>query len=417
MSIEETACEEHFAATTTRDKTGRFVVALPKKPEVLSQLGRSYEVAKRRLLSLSRRLEANPALKSAYSKFIKEYLDLGHMEEVPFDMSRSSAAYFLPHHCVVRPDSITTKLRVVFDASCVTDTGVSLNDALMVGPVVQEDLVCITMRFRMPKFAIISDIEKMYRQIWMDTVDRPLQQILWQDKPGDPVRIFQLKTVTYGTSSAPYLATKCLQVLAKQGQSSHPAAAVVLANDFYMDDMISGVHNVDEGKVICAQLLELLQSAGLSLRKWSSNSPEILESIPFDLRDVRSVLDLDSSASVKTLGLKWTPSTDELGFHVPKWNEECVVTKRIALSDSARLYDPLGLVGPVIVLAKCFMQELWEYKKSWDEPLEDDLRNRWLQFRGELAAVDSISVPRWVIPISQPILLEASMLALVLTLL
>ncbi|XP_062556707.1 uncharacterized protein LOC134221531 [Armigeres subalbatus] len=156
-----------------------------------------------------------------------------------------------------------------------------------------------------------------------------------------------------------------------------------------------------------AYFQQLLQSAGLSFRKWSSNSPEILESIPFDLRDVRSVLDLDSSASVKSLGLKWTPSTDELGFHVPKWNVECVVTKRIALSDSARLYDPLELVGPVIVLAKYFMQELWEYKKTWDEPLEDDLLNRWLQFRGELAAADSSTVPRWVISISKPILLEA----------
>ncbi|XP_062707822.1 uncharacterized protein LOC134288108 [Aedes albopictus] len=407
MSIEESTCEAYFSATTTRDGDGRFVVALPKKPEVLNRLGQSYEIAKRRLLSLSRRLEANPALQASYSAFIDEYLQLGHMEEVFPDTPSASVSYFLPHHCVVRPDSLTTKLRVVFDASCATDTGVSLNDALMVGPVVQEDLVCITMRFQLPRFAITSDIEKMYRQILVIPSDRPLQQILWQDKPGEPIRVFQLKTVTYGTSSAPYLATKCLQELSRHGQSSHPAAAVVLANDFYMDDMISGVNNADEGKVLCNQLLELLQSAGLSLRKWSSNSSEILENIPVELRDGRAVLDLDSTPSVKTLGLKWTPATDNLGFHVPKWNEESVITKRIALSDSARLYDPLGLVGPVIVLAKSFMQELWENKKAWDEPLEEDLQQRWLQFRSELAAVESIAVPRWVIPISNPVILEA----------
>ncbi|XP_065074711.1 uncharacterized protein LOC135698594 [Ochlerotatus camptorhynchus] len=407
MSVEESSCEAHFAATTTRDNNGRFVVTLPKKPEVLQQLGNSYPVAKRRLLSLSRRLEANPLLKTAYSEFIQEYLQLGHMQEVSEDSLSTSAFFYLPHHCIVRPDSLTTKLRVVFDASCATDTGISLNDALMVGPVVQEDLICITMRFRVPRYAIISDVEKMYRQIWVYFLDCLLQQILWLDKPDGPIRIFQLKTVTYGTSAVPYLATKCLQELANQGQSSHPAASRVLANDFYMDDMISGVDDVEEGKVLCSQLLQLLQTAGFSLRKWASNSPEILEHIPAHLRDERSVLDLDSTSSVKTLGLKWTPSSDELGFHVPKWNKDDVITKRIALSDSARLYDPLGLVGPVIVLAKCFMQELWMNKKTWDEPLEEELQQRWVRFRSELTAVETIAVPRWVIPIPQPVVIEA----------
>ncbi|XP_055633653.1 uncharacterized protein LOC129773997 [Toxorhynchites rutilus septentrionalis] len=399
MSVEESSCEAHFAATTTRDDLGRFVVTLPKKFEVLQQLGNAYPTAKRRLLSLSRRLEANHSLKLAYSLFLEEYLQLGHMEEVsPDSMTTTNASYYLPHHCIVRTDSLTTKQ---------TDTGTSLNDVLMVGPVVQQDLVNITMRFRVPRYAIISDIEKMYRQIWVHLLDCPLQRILWIDKPGDPIRVFQLKTVTYGTSAAPYLATKCLQELAKQSKSSHPAAASVLANDFYMDDMISGVDGVLEGKVLCSQLLQLLESAGFSLRKWSSNSSEILESIPAHLRDERLVFDLDSMSSVKTLGLKWIPASDELGFHVPKWNNEEVITKRIALSDSARLYDPLGLVGPVIVLAKCFMQELWAIQKTWDEPLEEEIQLRWLQFRKELAAIESIVVPRWVISMQQPIIIEA----------
>ncbi|XP_055633073.1 uncharacterized protein LOC129773487 [Toxorhynchites rutilus septentrionalis] len=406
MSVEESACEAHFAATSTRDEDGRFVVSLPKNPEVLQQLGQSYHIAKRRLQQLSRRLEANPSLKSAYSAFLEEYSQLGHMEEVFYDPASTVVTYFLPHHCVVRPDSLTTQLRVVFNASCGTDTGISLNDVLMVGPVVQDDLVCITLRFRLPMYAIISDIEKMYRQIWTDVVDRPLQEILWQDGPDEPIRVFQLKTVTYETSSAPYLATKCLQELATQDQSSYPAAAKVLAKDFYMDDMMSGVNDEDEGKLLCTQLRELLQSAGFRLRKWSSNSPKILESIPVELRDERTVLNLDSTSSVKTLGLKWTPASDELGFHVPTWNDDAVITKRKALSDSACLYDPLGLVGPVIVLAKCFIQELWENKKTWDEPLEEELQQRWLQFRSELVAVKTIAVPRRVISICQPIVIE-----------
>ncbi|XP_062714036.1 uncharacterized protein LOC134290844 [Aedes albopictus] len=176
MSIEESTCEAYFSATTTRDKNGRFVVALPKKPEVLNRLGKSYEIA-------AARLEANPALQASYSALIDQYLQLGQMKKVFPDTPSTSVSFYLPHHYVVRSDSLTTKLRVVFDASSATDTGISLNDALMVGPVVQEDLVCITIRFRLPRFAITSDIEKMYRQSLVTPSDRPLQQILGQTNP------------------------------------------------------------------------------------------------------------------------------------------------------------------------------------------------------------------------------------------
>ncbi|XP_058816297.1 uncharacterized protein LOC131679577 [Topomyia yanbarensis] len=371
MSVEETVCEAHFAATTSRDATGRFVVVLPKKPSVMPLLGNSYEIAKRRFLSLERRLQANPLLRSAYAAFINEYRNLKHMQEVIESQILTSPSYYLPHLCVVRPDSLTTKLRVVFDAPCTTDTGISLNDALMVGPVVQEDLVSIILRFRMPRYAIISDVEKMYRQVLVHSSDQPLQRILWRNEPSEPIQIYELMTVNYGTSAAPYLATKCLQQLSKLGQSSHPTAAQVIANDFYMDDMISGTDTIEEGKILCTELLQLLQSAGFSLRKWSSNSQEILAHIPADRHDERTVLDLDTSPTVKTLGLKWEPASDMFGFQVPTWNEGTIITERIALSDAARLYDPLGLVGPVIVLAKVFMQELWRNQNSWDEPLED----------------------------------------------
>ncbi|XP_053681573.1 uncharacterized protein LOC128732351 [Sabethes cyaneus] len=137
----EAACEEHFAKTTTRDSTGRFVVTLPKWEAVFAKLGSLKEIATRRFLTLDRRLLANQVLKESYAAFIDEYAELGHMKLIN-NPDPALQTYYLPHHCVVRPDSITTKLRVVFDASCPTDTGVSLNDVRMVGPQVQDDLLC-----------------------------------------------------------------------------------------------------------------------------------------------------------------------------------------------------------------------------------------------------------------------------------
>jgi hypothetical protein len=85
---------------------------------------------------------------------------------------------------------------------------------LMVGPTVQQDLFSIITRFRTHQVAFSCDIVKMYRQIWVDPRDTAFQRILWRDDVRKSVNVYELKTVTYGTASAPYLATKCLQQLA-----------------------------------------------------------------------------------------------------------------------------------------------------------------------------------------------------------
>ncbi|XP_062535225.1 uncharacterized protein LOC134204419 [Armigeres subalbatus] len=196
FSLEETACEEHFSSNVSRDESGRFVVTLPKRSSMLNLLGSSKEIATRRFLTLERRLQANPKLMEAYSAFIEEYHKLNHMREVvDEEISASGISYYLPHHGVEKADSTTTKLRVVFDASCSTDSGISLNQVLMVGPVIQDDLLSIILRFRMHRFVIIADIEKMFRQIRVHSADYPLQRILWRSSPDQPLRTFELTKV------------------------------------------------------------------------------------------------------------------------------------------------------------------------------------------------------------------------------
>uniref|UniRef100_A0A182XPL5 DUF1758 domain-containing protein n=1 Tax=Anopheles quadriannulatus TaxID=34691 RepID=A0A182XPL5_ANOQN len=109
MSVEETTCEEHFLKTYKRDSNGRFVVRLPIKPNVLTQLGNSYHTAMKRLDQLNNKFLKQPELKVAYSAFLTEYLNLGHMEQI--FQTETEPSYFLPHHGVLRPDSLTTKLR------------------------------------------------------------------------------------------------------------------------------------------------------------------------------------------------------------------------------------------------------------------------------------------------------------------
>ncbi|XP_038106576.1 uncharacterized protein LOC119766213 [Culex quinquefasciatus] len=392
-SIEESTCEQLFEETTVRDETGRFVVTLPKKKYAVQRLGESRSTAIKRFLGLEKRLSANPDLKQQYSDFIHEYEAMGHMKRVAGDTAGGELAYYLPHHCVLRPDSTTTKLRVVFDASCRTSTGVALNDA----PVVQDDLLDIALRFRLHAVAIVADIAKMYRMIRVQPDDQTLQRIVWRDNVDEPIRIYELTTVTYGTASAPYLATKCLQKLGEIGEKTHPSAAKVLKRDFYVDDMLAGAHTFAEGKELVAEMVDLMESGGFSLRKWHSNSRDILLDVPEHLRDERTLLELDTSdATVKTLGLVWEPSTDCFRFRSPKWNDVAVITKRVVASDMAMIFDPYGLIGPVVVQTKIFVQKLWRMELDWDAALPEDLQEYWREYRRNLAGLDSMSIPRWI---------------------
>ncbi|GJQ77806.1 hypothetical protein Trydic_g4703, partial [Trypoxylus dichotomus] len=155
-----------------------------------------------------KRLNKNPPLKQEYGEFIKEYLELGHMRKAKLYNYSTEPHFYLPHHAVVKENSITTRLRVVFDGSAKTSSGVSLNDTLMVEPKLQQDLFDIVCRFRLYAYVITADVAKMYRQVRINEQCMPFQRILWRMSDKSDVEIFELTTVTYGTASASYLATK-----------------------------------------------------------------------------------------------------------------------------------------------------------------------------------------------------------------
>ncbi|XP_075210146.1 uncharacterized protein LOC142317990 [Lycorma delicatula] len=106
-----------------------------------------------------------------------------------------SEVFYLPHHAVFKETSLTTKLRVVFDGSAKSSNGLSLNDTLIIGPKVQQDLFSIILRFRVHNYVITSDITKMYRQILV-TQDSNLQRILWRENPEQDLKHYALRTVT-----------------------------------------------------------------------------------------------------------------------------------------------------------------------------------------------------------------------------
>lgn len=276
LTKEELDCEKHFIDTVQRDKEGRFIVRLPIRSNVTLEDSRVQ--AQRRLEALERRLKRNPDLKQSYQQFLDEYIDTQHMSLVQDRQSLDSQeVYYIPHQAVIRPDSIPTKLRVVFDASAKTSSGSSLNDKLSHGPNLQRDLLHIVLRFRTHPYVITADITKMFRQISVDPRNRKLQLILWRKEPDQPVQVLQLNTVTYGTACAPFHAMRCLRELAILHRDRYPETASVVETDFYMDDVLTGAASKEQASRLQKYLVELLMHGQFPLKKWRSNDPQVLE--------------------------------------------------------------------------------------------------------------------------------------------
>jgi Pao retrotransposon peptidase len=269
---------------------------------------------------------------------------------------------------------------------------------LMIGQTIQQELFEIVIRFRKYRFAFTADICKMYRQINIDESQHSLQQILWRPSPEDEVQSYSLKTVTYGTASAPYLATRTLQQLAFDEEQNFPAASMVTLRDLYVDDILSGADTLEKAKEIQLQLVAMLKSGGFDLHKWVSNSPQLLNQL-----DSQHRVQLTNDRTVKALGLTWQPIQDHLLISSGReMMKDQVVTKRSVLSSIARLYDPLGLAGPIVVTAKLLLQRLWYKQMDWDQPLDEEDHNLWVDFQSKLYSMEEIKVPRCVIPTENP---------------
>ncbi|XP_055589044.1 uncharacterized protein LOC129741345 [Uranotaenia lowii] len=395
LTTEELSCEEHFKQTVQRDDSGRYVVRLPMRTEMVSLLGDSYAVALRRFKSMERKFAADENLRQAYVNSMADYEKLGHME---VNLRAScSPQFFLPHHAIHRPESTTTKIRVVFDGSCRGSTHLCLNDVLYTGHSVQPALYATVINFRMPLYVVTADIEKMFRQIWVHPEDRKFQQILWRARPSEPISTYTLNTVTYGLASSPFHATRILEQLAADEGKYYPLAAQILRNGTYMDDILTGHNDPKTLEDSCHELIEMLSKAGFVLRKFATNNQSILSKIPSELWELKNVLELDRTAAIKTLGLLWFPHSDSLRFKVPVLPESSGITKRIVVSEMAQLFDPLGLLSPVVMQAKMFVQRLWAEHLPWDTELAEDLSIWWKQYRRTLQRLLDIEIPRRVI--------------------
>ncbi|KAL4108119.1 hypothetical protein QTP88_018370 [Uroleucon formosanum] len=359
-------CEKLFSEQMGRLPSGRFSVPLPFRSQVSSEtfVG-SREVAARRFEMLERKLSSNPKLKSLYDKFMSDYISLGHMS-----LAQSPGHYFIPHHAIFRPEIDDSKIRVVFDASARGFRGPSLNQCLFPGPKLHQDIIDILIRFRVSKHVFTTDICKMYRQILVKPEHRKFQHVLWRASPHDAVREYELHTVTYGVNCAPFLALRVLQYIASNDCEHFDSVRHALLRQTYVDDICTGADSIAELLQLQSDLIGVLKKSGLELKKWASNTPSVLEAVPMDDR-VSVPLPFESVEGYGTriLGLEWHPEGDFFSCAL-SLSPSPVFSKRGILSLVARIFDPLGVFGPSVFLAKPYMADLPDTRVQQRRPFE-----------------------------------------------
>lgn len=386
---EEQMVEEHFVSTHFRDNEGRFVVKIPFKPGINS-IGSSRQTALRRFMCTERRLNNFPELKKFYVEQMNESISNGHMVEVTRSPIPGKIIYHIPHHCVLK------KPRVVYDASCKTNTGVSLNEIQMLGKKLQTELYTTLMRFRRHKVAICADIKKMFNQIKLNKEQWDCQRIFWRESEDQPLKEYWLTVVTFGLTSSAFLAVRCVIQAAREAKEQFPEASKTIEEDFYMDDCVTGTDSIEKAIKLAKEMDQILIGAGFQLKKWNSNEQAVLHALDVEEQNEDCSMVFSEDGHTSVLGVKWLINTDQFTYVVKTPALESPLTKRKIVSAVAQIYDPDGYISPTIVIGKMIIQELWKSKVDWDQPVDQQIADVWKQLWDDIIHLEKFRIDRWI---------------------
>jgi hypothetical protein len=240
----------------------------------------------------------------------------------------------------------------------------------------------------------LADVSKMYRSVGLAIEDRDYHRFLWRENPNDPVHDYRMTRVTFGITNSVFR-------LAEDNEAKFPLAAKVVRESFYVDDGLPSVQTKQEAILLQRQLQDLFATGGFKLHKWDSNSTEVLNSIPQEIRSSQNTSKLGNSDNfVKTLGIEYNSNQDYFQFSTAEFSvDQSHLTKRNVLSDSSKIFDPLGLISCVTIVVKIIFQQLWKQSIDWDEPLPPDIQRQFMNWRESLFELSNLRIPRCYTPI------------------
>ena len=317
----------------------------------------------------------------------------------------AAVKYFIPWLVVYNENSVSTPCRLVFDASCCPRGGCSLNSLLAKGTNNMNRLINILISWSGHKFAFHADIRKMYNTIYLDKKHWKYQLYLWDDKlrVGIAPRAKVIKSAIFGVRSSGNVAEAGVRKTAELIKDRFPKAHYTIMNELYVDDCLSGDNSQSEAEQLADQLTVGMMKGGF-----------VFKYFIFSGRDPPAESTTDG-VSVVVGGVRWFPKEDVISLNIPKLGFSkkkrgrkrivmvlddfiLVITKRNCVSRVYEVFDPKGLVAPLLCRFKLDLHELTTRKLDWDDKIPEDLRQIWKDNFEMIDQISNIRFNRAVIP-------------------
>lgn len=301
---------------TTRLVDGRYEVGmLWKKDE--RWFPNNLVMARQRLESLRRRLtkSGNEEMAIKYRELMDSYIRSGFARKLSEKKlaKESSTHWYLPHHPVTSPTK-PGKVRIVFDAAAEYE-GTSLNKNLLSGPDMTNSLVGVLLRFHQGTIGIAADIEGMFHQIRVHEEDQDSLRFLWWTNTYEaPPDVYVMQVHIFGAASSPCVANSTLRRVADDiAQDFSPSVIAAIKGNFYVDDALPSEYVEQSAIHLARDMVDVLARGSFNLTKFTSNSKEVLKTVPSDkLSNQNLNLDLEDPPVERALGILWFVGDDTL---------------------------------------------------------------------------------------------------------
>ena len=402
-----------FLSLPIKMADGRYETPLPWKDDKETlKLPTNFGVASRRLRTTLRHLKSQPDLVDKYQEIIEDQLEQGVLETVP-ENSSEETVHYLPHSPVIRPTAESTKIRIVLDASSKQQGRPSLNDCLQTGTNDLPHVASLVCGFRFSPIAILADIEKAFLQISIPPGDRDVLRILWVNDPkkiDQKMIVYRYTRLVFGLTASPAVLNSVLDFHISKLSETDPVVFSKLNGHLYVDNLVTGCNSLDEAKHLNSVTKSSFQEANFNMRQWKSNSSEFKQFVQSvngdDVCDKRipgsqeeSIANEQlnpnlNSVNEKVLGVEWDATIDEFVFDLRRLScNDCQEpTKRTVLCTIASVYDPLGILSPIMVQAKLLFQKLCN-TLHWDESLQGVDLQCWKDWISKISSVN-LRIPR-----------------------
>ena len=255
--------------------------------------------------------------------------------------------------------------------------------------------------------------------VGVDPSDREFLHFLWAKDPfKQPYELvhFRFTQLVFGLRPSPTILGSMLTHHINSSQ--YPEVTKKLRDCFYVDDLITGAPDVNTALDFCIQSKMILEHAGMNLRKWNSNVPDLLlklqsatasgqttgSSVKNLVKDDETYAKTMSGHSVikpcgdpaRILGIVWDSMRDVLSFDFTEISELTAsreITKRSILRLTAKLFDPLGFLSPFVIQLNILFQDLCVGEVDWDAPLSGDVLLKWKKITGDIGLLNKVAVP------------------------